>query len=161
MLSVCRTVARLFVLILLGLYGVIGCASPTRVNDTTAQADLRAHIEALNEAMEARFRAGDMLDVAAFYADDGIMLAPDGERVEGRNAIDAYWARTGENYTDLDWELTVEHVEGDEGLAYQRGRSTLSRTSVDGERRVSIVEFVLIWQQQDDGSYRILVDAYW
>ena len=60
----------------------------------------------------------------------------------------------------MDWELQVHSVEGNDKLATQRGRSILTYIK-NGERRVSTVEFLLIWQRQTDGTLKIAVDAYW
>ena len=51
-------------------------------------------------------------------------------------------------------------VDGDKGVLVQRGRSRLVYAP-DGTERVSGVEFVLIWHQQKDGSYKIAMNAYW
>ncbi len=122
-----------------------------------AGASRLAEVRARNAAMEERFRAGDLRGVAAFYADDGVLLAPGGARVEGRAAIDAYWARFTE---PVDWRLTVDGLEGGDDLLVQRGTSRLVRRR-DGVEHVSEVRFVLVWVRQADGILRIAVDAYW
>lgn len=110
-----------------------------------------------NRELERRFTADDGLGVAAMYTDDGLLLSPGLGRTEGREALDASWDRPR---VDPEWALTIDRLEGDEDRPIQRGRSVLSH-SRDGERVVSEVEFVVIWERQDDGSYRIVVDAYW
>lgn len=40
--------------------------------------------------MLAAFNAADPAAVASFYADDAVLMAPDGTRVEGRTAIEAH-----------------------------------------------------------------------
>ena len=39
-------------------------------------AALRAEIDSLTRAMEQAFTAGNMLEVARFYADDGVLMGP-------------------------------------------------------------------------------------
>lgn len=119
---------------------------------------MRAQVEALNGALMTRYRKGDMLGVAALYADDAILLGPDGYRVEGREAIDAYWQRISQ---PVDWKLEVTSVEGGRGLLHQRGVSHLSYRRDTGEVHTSVVQFVVVWTRQSDGAYRIAVDAYW
>ena len=132
-----------------------GCAStPDASGDVDP--DLRATIVALNGTMEERLRAGDLAGVAAIYADDGLILGP-GTRVDGREAIDAYWAGLS---GARDWTLDVHRLEGGPVVVHQRGRSTLE-IERDGTLHTSVVEFVIVWVRQDDGSYRIAVDAYW
>ncbi len=147
---------------------------------------LRDEIEQLNRKMEEAFEAGEMDKLASFYLDDAIMLAPQSEPVKGREAIDAYWART-EN--PISWDLEViavspsekeiyEHAyyraletkppswrqagfiteTDDRGLVYQLGRSSL-KAEYNGKPQTSVVNFILVWKYTDEG-YRILVDTY-
>jgi ketosteroid isomerase-like protein len=114
-------------------------------------------IAAANRELEERFERGDNAGVAAMYEDDAVLLGPDGYRVQGREAIDAYWDHEREAPR---WTLEVLGLEGDASMPVQRGRSILEHVR-GGERRVSEVEFVVVWRRQEDGSYRIAVDAYW
>ena len=132
-----------------------GCATKASVG--VPSPGVRDEVRALNDGMEASFRAGDLRAVASYYADDGILLSSHGNRTEGREAIDAYWAR----FTNpLDWELTVDELSGTDDLVCQRGRSTITRVR-DGEPYDSVVSFLLIWVRQADGALRIAVDGYW
>ena len=121
------------------------------------QHDLWAAVVQLNKAMEEALRKGDLQGVANFYADDGVLVGPNGYRVAGRKAIDAYWTKL---QNPKDWRLEVLSVEGDKGVIVQRGRSRLV-VAPGGQERISVVEFVLIWHQQKDGTYKIAMDAYW
>jgi uncharacterized protein (TIGR02246 family) len=118
---------------------------------------LRAEIAALHVAMEEAFRNGNLLGVAAVYADDAVILGHNGKRVAGRAAIDDYWTSL---YGGEDWELTLLDVEGEGGLWIERGRSKITVIR-DEQKRVSEVEFVLVWQRQPDGALLIKVDAFW
>jgi ketosteroid isomerase-like protein len=131
-----------------------GCAATV---SAPALPGLHAEIRAALDAMEQAFREGDLGGVAAHYADDALLLSPGGERVTGREAIDAYWARF-EN--PVDWSLSLERLEGEAGLLVHRGRSRLVRLR-DGVEQVSTVEYVLIWRRDERGALRIAVDGYW
>ncbi|MCA9699607.1 MAG: nuclear transport factor 2 family protein [Myxococcales bacterium] len=133
-----------------------GCAhSPAAAPAATvAFAD---ELETVLREMEAAFARGDMAGVAAFYADDAVMLAPGGGRYEGREAIDAYWIRFTE---PIAWALESHGIEGRPELAVMRGRSTLEYAR-EGEAQRSVVEFMLVWQRSPEGRWQIVVDAYW
>ena len=149
-----RPAISLIVRLLLVCLAVGACAGGPRKPDTSAA--FAPQIEALNRRLEERFRAGDMLGVADLYADDGMLLSGD-ERVAGREAIDAYWS---EMTNPVDWRLEVFETGGSEELAYQRGRSYLTRRR-DGAEHTSVVDFMLIWKKDADGDWKIAVDAYW
>lgn len=124
-----------------------------------AAAALHDAIVEANRELERRFGAGDMLGVAAMYTDDALLLGPGATRVEGRDAVDAYWTRIAE---PVDWTLEVFEVRGGRGIAHQLGRSTLVVGMPDSdETRTSIVDFALVWTRTGDGDWRIAVDAYW
>jgi hypothetical protein len=51
----------------------------------------RSHIETAMTTFAAAFNGGDGAGVAALYAEDAAVLPPDGARVDGRDAIQAFW----------------------------------------------------------------------
>jgi uncharacterized protein (TIGR02246 family) len=116
---------------------------------------VRREITRLNRGMEQAFRDADPAAVAAFYAEDAVMIGP-GTRVEGSGAILEYWKRISD---PINWTLEVREVTGTGEIVHQTGRSHL--TYLDGlEERTSIVDFVLVWRRQEDGSYKIAIDSY-
>lgn len=145
----------------MGAAGIAGALFAGCAADRPQPDHLRA-IRAANDRMEACYESGDYGALAAMYEDDAILLGPDGYRVSGREALDAYWAPDPGRPvpTERDWELSIERLEGEGSLLIQRGTSRLGRV-VNGERRLSVVGFYVIWRGQPDGSYRIAVDAYW
>lgn len=143
--------------------GMSGCATTARAAavdpDEAAAAALREEVAGLCAQMEQAMRDNDLKRVASFYADDGILLGPSGQRRGGsRAALEEYWARFG---TGIDWSLITHSVEGRDNMAVQRGRSVLTYINPEGARHTSVVDFMLIWQRQDDGTLMIAVDAYW
>lgn len=137
-----------------------------------------------NFGMETAMRSGDMQSVADFYLDDAIVSSPGGLLAKGREQVDAYW----EGFEGIDWRLDVialapslevlqqttayqqlaksfpdwkEDLPSRElgHLVYQLGKSHLTYTG-RGQKRISVVDFLLIWEKQNDGTYKILVDTY-
>jgi ketosteroid isomerase-like protein len=133
------------------------CASPPSSGNATPPG-LRAEIERATEALAAAGRANDMAAVAGFYADDALMLGPDGYRAQGRGAIDSYWQSLRGAVSD--WRLETFSVAGAGDLAQGLGRSRLSLARPDEAPRISTVDFCLIWCKQP-GGWKIAVDAYW
>jgi ketosteroid isomerase-like protein len=122
------------------------------------RAALWREIRAVNDSMETAFKRGDMKAVSHFYADDAKMTGG-GPVVEGRAALDAYWARLASSPGT--WKLEIFEIGGSRDLAYQKGRSTLTqRDPAGGADRVSVVNFVVIWKRAAGGGLRIAMDLY-
>lgn len=130
------------------------CASGTK--STERSAGFAPAIEALNSKLEERFRAADMLGVADLYADDGLLIERE-TRIEGREAIDAYWSKMS---NPVRWRLESFEIGGSEELAYQLGRSHLTRQR-EGLEHTTVVEFMRLWEKDAEGEWKIAVDASW
>lgn len=130
--------------------------SPASAADVSRLAPIRREIEETNRRMVETLRKGDLLGVAAFYADDATMFYPRGKKIHGRKAIDDYW--TGIKGAK-DWVLEVVEVGGDKETVYQIGKSTFTSVS-NGQESVYACDFLVIWKRQKNGQYKIYVDIY-
>lgn len=129
--------------------------SPASANES-GLAQIRREIEETNRRMVETLKKGDLLGVAAFYADDATMFYSRGKKIHGRKAIDGYW--TGIKGAK-DWALEVQEVGGDKETVYQIGKSTFTSVA-DGKESVYACDFVLIWKRQKNGQYKIHVDIF-
>jgi uncharacterized protein (TIGR02246 family) len=120
-------------------------------------ASLEDEIEAAGLALEQRFRTGDVLGVADLYADDAILIAADGRRVEGRDEIDAYWSEFAE---PLAWTREIDEIGGSDELAWERGTATLVEEQ-SGTPETSIADYIVLWRRTNEGEWRILLDVSW
>jgi ketosteroid isomerase-like protein len=133
-------------------------ARPLAAQQTAAASQaLRAEVTRLNEEMVAAFQRGDRAAVARFYADDARIVGPRRRVVQGREAIDRYWASIG---SPAQWSLEVVEVGGSADEAYQLGVSTLTSPGRDGVPDSYTCDFVVIWKRQPDGRLRITLDQY-
>jgi len=133
-------------------------ARPLVAQQTAAASQaLRAEVTRLNEEMMAAFQRGDRAAVARFYADDARIVGPRRQVVQGREAIDRYWASVG---SPAQWRLEVVEVGGSANEAYQLGVSTLTSPRRDGTPDTYTCDFVVIWKRQPDGQLRITLDQY-
>ncbi len=148
--------------------------------------DLAELVLDLNTGMEEAFNEGKLEEVAAFYADDAIMLGPQDYKIEGGQEILNYWKRIKgpvnwklsvdafsrtesdlyktaayKNMTNkpVDWKSFVGDKWQGKSLIYQLGHSQL-KFKPKGEEVTSDVDFILVWVQQPDGAYKIGVDTY-
>lgn len=122
-----------------------------------ARSALHAEIRLLNDSMEAAFQRGDMAAVASYYTDDARMWGPDVPEIRNRAAIDAYWIRVRD---PVRWRLEVLDVGGSSALAYQVGRSHLTARGADGSERTYTTDFVAVWERQETGALRIILDLW-
>ncbi len=132
-------------------------ARPLAAQQTASPAALRAEVTRLNEEMVAAFQRGDRAAVARFYADDARIVGPGRRVVQGREAIDRYWASIG---SPAEWRLEVVEVGGSANEVYQLGVSTLTSPRRDGTPDTYTCDFVVIWKRQPDGRLRIALDQY-
>lgn len=121
-------------------------------------AGVRKVIEANTKAFMAAFNRGDAAAVAAMYAIDAKVLPPNGEIVEGRQNIQAFWQNlisVGAKLQALD---TVE-VDALGNLAYELGKYTLMIPQAGGQSTTDLGKYVVIWKRQGR-RWQLAVDIW-
>jgi len=138
---------RLGLLALMGL--VAACAGQPPVSDP---ADRRAVETAIRSYVEASNK-GDVATLAGLYAEDAMLLPPDHEPIQGREAIRAFW-RQG---TDEGLEVTNLAVEVEGNLGYLVGQYHLPPTE---EEPADSGKYVMCLKRQRDGSWKVTADIW-
>jgi uncharacterized protein (TIGR02246 family) len=120
-----------------------------------------AGIRSVDSAFTAAANAGDAEGVAAAYAEDGTLMAPNLPPQKGRDAIKAFWGGFLDAYT-VRFEVVSDTIEGRGDLAYNQGHYRF--TAVPKAQGVPGVadegKFVEILKKQPDGSWRYVIDMY-
>ena len=116
-------------------------------------------IGAAREAFAAALRAGDARAASCLYSEDARLLAPSAEPIRGRAAIEGYW-RTGVEAGVSEVGLEVVELRLQERLAYEIGRYRLQLEGEDGGTVVDRGTYLLVHEQQDDGSWRWAVEMF-
>lgn len=106
---------------LLLLAAIAACTRPA--DDASARDEVRQVFDRYVEASNG----GDADALAALYAEDALLLPPDQELVEGREAIREFW----EDGTEPGLSASVERIEVRGDLAYLVGRYALPPTDTD------------------------------
>ena len=121
--------------------------------------DAKAAIDEAALAWESAFNAGDGKGVAELYTEDAALFPPDAERVDGKAAIAGFWqGAIDAGLADADLE-TLEVVEAGD-LAYEVGTVTLSAPTTEGERAPVSGKYIVVWQQEGDGAWRLHRDIW-
>ena len=76
----------LLVILVLGAFSTAGAVSPSRNGPPVREA-----IEEANEAFMAAIAAKDAAALAQMYTENALLMPPNGDFVEGRAAIEAFW----------------------------------------------------------------------
>ncbi len=120
-----------------------------------------AGIRSVDSAFMASANAGDAEGVAAAYADDAALLAPNLPPQKGREAVKAFWGGFLDVYT-VRFEVASDTIEGRGDLAYNQGHYRF--TAVPKAKGVPGVadegKFVEILKKQADGKWKYVVDMW-
>lgn len=95
------------------------------------------------------YAAGDAAGMASLYTRDASLLPPGTPRVDGRQAIQAYWQGAMDSGIS-DLVLNMTEVEDDDDLAYETGTFSLSMPTEDGARTTVTGKYLIVWEEDDD-----------
>jgi uncharacterized protein (TIGR02246 family) len=128
--------------------GLAACRGPAAPDPTARQA-----IEAAVTRYVAASNRGDADALMALYAEDAVLLPPDHEPIEGREAIGEFW-RQG---TDQGLEVSTLRVDTDGKLGYLVGRYRLPATE---DEPADSGKYVMCLEHQRDGSWKLTADIW-
>jgi uncharacterized protein (TIGR02246 family) len=125
-------------------------ADPTAVEQTLRDLD-RQWVEAI--------QAGDATTIANFYAEDGLMMPPNAQQAEGREAIGQVWQGILQlPNVSLSFEPTRIKVAEGGDMAYDIGAYALAFDAAQG-RAEDEGKYVQIWVRED-GDWKVAADIY-
>ncbi len=134
-----------------------GC-NPPGAGDTAAdEAALRAADARLQTAITQR----NLGQIAAFYADDAVLMPTAEPTVTGKDAITAEWKHVLAipDYQNTTTLLRVE-VAASRDMAYTMGSYTSRMMGEDGKPVDEPGKWLTVWKKQPDGAWRIVMDTY-
>jgi uncharacterized protein (TIGR02246 family) len=134
----------------LTLLGILaGCAGGAPRTDPggrqAVESAIRRYVDASNR--------GDVATLASLYAEDAMLLPPDHEPIQGRQAIRAFWQQG----TDSGLEVTNLAVEVDGNLGYLVGQYHLPATD---EEPADSGKYVMCLKREPDGSWKVTADIW-
>jgi uncharacterized protein (TIGR02246 family) len=142
---------------------LFGAACQPAEIEPAATASPEADIEALSSLVrqyDAAVNTGNVDDYLAFYAADAVMMAPEEPVVIGKETIRTF-TETGFAEGDVQLSSTVEDVRVSGDWAFQRLSYQQSVTLKEGgDTTTDVGKWVIIWQRQADGSWKIASEIW-
>ena len=114
------------------------------------------------EAHEARwlqaFNGGDASGVARLYVEDGRVLPPNSDIVQGRPAIEGFVKEFLQMKPTMSFSLLTVHESA--GMCAAVGRYEMELRPPGEETQTDSGKFIEIWSRQPDGSWLITDDIF-
>jgi ketosteroid isomerase-like protein len=92
----------------------------------------------------------------SFIADSGVLLRNNAYPLKGRNNLARLFERGSDTSFILTWEPVFEKISGEGNLGYTYGIFT-DKVKSTGE--VQRGTYVTIWEKQEDGSWKFVLDT--
>lgn len=115
-------------------------------------------IEQANSQFIRQLQAGDAEAIASAYADDGVLLGPDGAAIKGRAAVrDLYAASAPRRASIVGGGIHTEGTAcGSGGLVYEWGTGTIQSRGPDGKVASRGGPYLTVWRAGSDGTWKIV-----
>lgn len=110
-------------------------------------------------AFTTALRSGDVAGASALYADDATLVAPAGEVLHGRPAIEQFW-RTGVEIGIADAEFAVLEIERRGDVAFEVGEYALHSSNGAGADAVNRGRYLIVHRIESDGRWRRAAEMF-
>ncbi|MCA6109269.1 YybH family protein [Bradyrhizobium cenepequi] len=130
--------------------------TPASAADVT-KAELMQAASALAQQYDANYAAKNPAGMAALYTSDGVLVAPSGSIVRGRQALTTYYTkRFAAGAQDHSIKVVEAHVQGNGGYGLTQFTVTVPKTN--GHLRKEHGSIVAVYQRDADGWHMRLVE---
>lgn len=146
-----------FIFVFFLCFTLFACAPPLEEEMDVAQ--VRQAIEEANVKFGDAIRQGDATALVALYAEDATLLPADSDMIQGKQGIEEFWSGSLQMGIK-DAVLTTLDVSGSGDLAYEIGKFALTIQPEDQEPMEQKGKYVVVWKQQEDGSWKLHVDIW-
>jgi uncharacterized protein (TIGR02246 family) len=143
-----------------------GCRGPLLNQQTSGElavqniAAAKAAINTATDDWGKAIAAKDLDKCLSFYADDAVLFAPNAFAAVGKDAIRAAWKQMlAAPSVQITFPSTTIDVARSGDLAVQRGPFQAVNTDAKGKSTTENGRFVIVWQKQADGTWKVLADT--
>jgi uncharacterized protein (TIGR02246 family) len=117
-----------------------------------------AEVKALEERWQKAFKAGDAGAVARLYTEDGRILPPNEDFVQGHAAIETFIKGFFAANARVSFSAIAAHESGD--LIVAIGRFELELEPEPGQKHKDSGKYIEVCKRQKDGSLLIIEDMF-
>jgi uncharacterized protein (TIGR02246 family) len=121
-----------------------------------ADPDAQVGVKEGGMAWAAAWNAGNAAGIAALYSYDARLLPPNGDEVQGREAIEAYWQSAIEAVPGVRVTLETKELHNLGDVAVEVG--SYANTGADGEH-VDHGKYLVVWMLKD-GTWQMARDIW-
>jgi uncharacterized protein (TIGR02246 family) len=144
------------VLAVCAVSGCTGVAQQAPGDDLTR---VRAAIDVQNRAWADATLRGDAAAIARIFTDSGVEVGVGSGRIwKGRAAIESLFVDIYRHPHATDAVVGTEHIIPDGRTAVEYGHYRFTYPPKDGQAQVDSGKYVVVWRQEVDGVWRILMD---
>ncbi len=142
----------------IALFATLACGGQQPPAST--QADVEA-ITRINEAWTAAIKAGNADQMVAPLTTDGMLLPPNEPATTGLDAARAWSDRMVSQLTFTEATAVIDEVVVAGDWAFTRGTfHGTFQPKTGGAVMSDVTKYILIWQRQSDGSWKIARDIW-
>lgn len=130
-------------------------AATTREGPQVGGEAAEDEISQVRSSYQELYNAQNAAGVAALYAEDAVLSAPNEEPASGRESIEQSLQRTFDQF-DAQVEISAEETEVAGDWAFDAGTATQTLAPKGGgESREMESSYLVILKRQDDGSWKL------
>lgn len=132
----------------------------TAEQNVAAASAAKAAINAASDDWSKAIAAKDLDKCVSFYVDDAVLFAPNAPAAVGKDAIRAAWKQLlSAPSVQLTFPSTKIDVARSADLAVDSGSFQAVTTEAKGKSTTENGRFVIVWQKQADGTWKVLADT--
>ena len=118
----------------------------------------RQDVEAGEKKWLEAFNGGDASGVAQRYAEDGRLMPPNSDTLQGRSAIEPFIKEFLQMKAKLSFKLVDLHDAGDTCVAIGQYEMEFEPPDIGPQKDSG--KFIEVWKRQPDGSWLIADDIF-
>jgi uncharacterized protein (TIGR02246 family) len=132
----------------------------TAQQNVAAVAAAKAAINNASDEWSKAIAAKDLDKCVSLYVDDAVLFAPNAPAAVGKDAIRAAWKQLlAAPSVQLTFPSTKIVVARSADLAIDSGAFQAVMTDAKGKSTTENGRFVIVWQKQADGTWKVLADT--